>query len=122
MRIEKDSLGEKKLSESAPYGINTLRAMENFSLHHKRTNMRLIYAVVKVKKAAALTYCSLQVREKGIYEAIVSACDEILNGKYDDAFATEALQGGAGTSTNMNVNEVVANAALKKLGKKLRTI
>lgn len=117
MRIEKDSLGEKKLSESAPYGINTLRAMENFSLHHKRTNMRLIYAVVKVKKAAALTYCSLQVREKGIYEAIVSACDEILNGKYDDAFATEALQGGAGTSTNMNVNEVVANAALKKLGK-----
>jgi aspartate ammonia-lyase len=117
MRVEKDILGEKKLADDIAYGINTQRAAENFDLHHRKTNMHLIYAIVKVKKAAAVTYRDLHVREPGIYEAIVTACDEILAGKYDDAFVTEALQGGAGTSTNMNVNEVVANAALKELGK-----
>lgn len=117
MRIERDILGTKKLSDDAAYGINTVRAAENFDLCHKKTNMRLIYAVVQVKKAAAITYRDMQVREPGIYEAILSACDEILAGKYDAAFITEALQGGAGTSVNMNVNEVVANAALRILGK-----
>ena len=117
MRTERDSLGEKQLPDMAAYGINTARAMENFSLHHKKTNRNLIYAMVTVKKAAALTYAALHVREPGIYEAVAAACDDILAGQYDDDFVTEALQGGAGTSTNMNVNEVVANAALKRLGK-----
>ena len=117
MRIETDILGEKQLADTTAYGINTQRAVENFDLHHRRTNLCLIYAMVTVKKAAALTYRDLEVREKGIYEAIVTACDEILAGKYDAAFVTEALQGGAGTSTNMNVNEVIANAALAELGK-----
>ena len=118
MRTETDSLGSRQLPDTALYGINTLRAGENFALKHKRTSRRLIYALVKVKKAAALTYKELKVREPGIYEAIVTACDEILSGQYDDAFPLEALQGGAGTSTNMNVNEVIANAALLVLGQK----
>ena len=117
-RIERDVLGEVDLSENAMYGINTARALENFPLGHKRTAMPLIYAMVTVKKAAALTYARLGVREDGIYQAIAAACDAILAGQYDDAFVTEALQGGAGTSTNMNVNEVIANAALVILGKK----
>ena len=117
-RIERDVLGEVELPENAMYGINTARALENFPLGHKRTAMPLIYAMVTVKKAAALTYARLGVREDGIYQAIAAACDAILAGQYDDAFVTEALQGGAGTSTNMNVNEVIANAALVILGKK----
>lgn len=117
-RIERDVLGEVDLPENAMYGINTARALENFPLGHKRTAMPLIYAMVTVKKAAALTYARLGVREDGIYQAIAAACDAILAGQYDDAFVTEALQGGAGTSTNMNVNEVIANAALVILGKK----
>jgi aspartate ammonia-lyase len=116
MRIEKDILGEAALPDTAVYGINTQRALDNFPLHHRKTNRRLIQAMIVVKKAAALTYRDLEVREKGIYEAIVTACDKILAGKYEEAFKTEALQGGAGTSTNMNVNEVIANVALKELG------
>ena len=116
-RIERDVLGEVALPEGTMYGINTARALENFPLGHKQTAIDLIYAMVTVKKAAALTYARLGVREDGIYQAIAAACDAILAGQYDDAFVTEALQGGAGTSTNMNVNEVIANAALLKLGK-----
>ena len=99
-RIERDVLGEVELPENAMYGINTARALENFPLGHKRTAMPLIYAMVTVKKAAALTYARLGVREDGIYQAIAAACDAILAGQYDDAFVTEALQGGAGTSTH----------------------
>lgn len=116
MRTETDILGEVQLDDSTAYGINTARAAANFPLHHRKTNLHLIYAIVTVKKAAALTYAALGVREKGIYEAIVSACDDVLAGNHDEAFVTEALQGGAGTSTNMNVNEVLANLALQKLG------
>ena len=117
MRIEKDLLGEKELPDSAVYGINTLRAAENFALGYRKTNMQLIYAIVTVKKAAAIVYRDLERTKKDVYEAIIIACDEILAGRYDDAFITDALQGGAGTSTNMNVNEVIANTALKKLGR-----
>lgn len=117
MRIEKDLLGEKELPDSAVYGINTLRAAENFALGYRKTNMQLIYAIVTVKKAAAIVYSDLEVTKKDVYEAIIIACDEILAGRYDDAFITDALQGGAGTSANMNVNEVIANTALKKLSR-----
>ncbi|MGN0948950.1 MAG: aspartate ammonia-lyase [Megasphaera sp.] len=117
-RRERDLLGERELPADALYGINTARAVDNFPLDHKKTSVSLIYAIVTVKKAAALTYAKLGVREDGIYEAIAAACDDILAGQHDDAFVTEALQGGAGTSTNMNVNEVLANLALLKLGKR----
>lgn len=117
MRIENDLLGEMKLEDDTVYGINTARAAENFSLHHKKVNLSLIYAMVKVKKAAALTYIKLGVGRDGVYQAIAAACDKILSGGYDDSFVTEALQGGAGTSTNMNVNEVIANLALAEMGR-----
>jgi aspartate ammonia-lyase len=117
MRIEKDVLGSAELPDDALYGINTARAAENFALGHRKVNLHLIYAVVKVKKAAALTYRKLGIREE-VYGAVAAACDQILAGGCDDSFLTEALQGGAGTSTNMNVNEVLANLALLRLGKK----
>lgn len=117
MRIERDVLGEKALEDKAAYGINTVRASENFNLNHRPVNLNLIYAVVKIKKAAAVTYLRLKAGREGVYEAIITACDKILAGGYADCFITEALQGGAGTSTNMNVNEVIANLALAEMGK-----
>ena len=114
MRNEKDILGEITLPDETLYGINTYRASQNFDLKNKKVNINLIYAITKVKKAAAVTYKRLDIKPE-IYSAVISACEEILAGKYDGAFITEALQGGAGTSTNMNVNEVIANIALKNL-------
>lgn len=116
MRTEKDKIGELKLEDEGLYGIQTARAVQNFALDYKRTDMRLVYAIVTVKKAAALTYKKLGIGKDGVYEAISDACDIILSGKADDSFVTDALQGGAGTSTNMNVNEVIANLALQRLG------
>lgn len=118
MREEKDILGTIRFEDDDLIGVNTARARENFDLGHRQVNIELIRAIVLVKKAAAITYRDLKVRENGVYEAIIEACDEVLKGGYDGAFATEALQGGAGTSTNMNVNEVLANLALVKLGEK----
>lgn len=116
MRIEADKIGEMRIGDKTPYGIQTARAAENFALGYKKTNLRLIYAITTVKKAAALTYRKLGAGQEGIYEAVCKACDRILSGQADDAFVIEALQGGAGTSANMNVNEVVANLALEELG------
>ncbi len=115
MRKERDALGEKQLGDVL-YGINTQRAKENFALEDHPVRWELVRAMILVKKAAALTYAGLGVREKGIYEAIAEACDDVLAGYGREAFPLEALQGGAGTSLNMNVNEVLANMALEKLG------
>ena len=114
MRIEKDKLGEVQLEADALYGIQTARAAKNFALKYKKTEISLIRAIVLVKKAAALTYIKLGTGKEEVYPAIVRACDYILAGAADEAFITDALQGGAGTSTNMNVNEVIANLALKE--------
>jgi aspartate ammonia-lyase len=89
----------------------TDKAVENFALDYKPVNRHLIYAVVQVKKAAALVYADILPEKKEIYNAITAACNEVLAGKYDAAFPVDALQGGAGTSTNMNVNEVLAEIA-----------
>jgi aspartate ammonia-lyase len=118
MRIEKDLLGDMKLADDKIYGINTARAAENFSLQHKKVNLSLIYAIVMIKKAAALTYIKLGIGKEGVYCAVTAACEKILSGGYDECFITEALQGGAGTSTNMKVNEVIAKLALDQMGKK----
>lgn len=118
MRIEQDSLGSMELQDNDLFGINTLRAAENFKLPGKQTDLQMIHSLAIVKKAAALAYQELGVREDGIYNAIADACDDVIEGKYDDSFFLSAFQGGAGTSTNMNVNEVIANAALVKLGHK----
>ena len=115
MRTEKDKLGTMELEDNVLYGIQTARAAKNFDLKHKKTQMRLINAIVLVKKAAALTYIKMGIDRDNVYPAIVKVCDHILAGDANNAFITEALQGGAGTSTNMNVNEVIANLALKEL-------
>lgn len=116
MRSERDRIGEILLEDEKLYGIQTARAADNFKLDYKKTNLQLIYAIVTIKKAAAITYRKLGIGRDGIYEAMESACDMILQGKADEAFITDALQGGAGTSSNMNVNEVIANLTLLKLG------
>ena len=116
MRIESDKLGQMEFSHKELYGLQTKRAYDNFNLNHKNTNLHLIYSIVKIKKAAATTYINIGADKKGIYPLVISACDRILAGEADEQFITQALQGGAGTSTNMNVNEVIANLALKALG------
>lgn len=117
-RTERDILGAKELSEETLYGINTARALENFALGQKKMNRELIRAIVIVKKAAAVTYLRLKTGDEEKEKAIVKACDRLLNGECDmeACFPLQALQGGAGTSANMNVNEVIANLALLEMG------
>ncbi len=115
MRTEKDKLGSMELPDDALYGIQTARAAENFALGYKPTSRPLIRALLQVKKAAAMVYTQLGVGTPGVYPAIVKACDSALTGQYDEHFIVDALQGGAGTSTNMNVNEVLATLATQLL-------
>ena len=96
MRTEKDKLGAMELDDNVLYGIQTARAAKNFDLKHKKAQMRLINAIVLVKKAAALTYIKMEIGKDKVYPAIVKACDHILAGDADAAFITEPLQGGAG--------------------------
>ncbi|MDR0552090.1 MAG: aspartate ammonia-lyase [Spirochaetaceae bacterium] len=118
MRIEHDFLGGREVPDGALYGVHTLRALENFDLGYAPVHTRLIRAVVLVKKAAALTWERLGVKPE-VSRAIVAACDNVIAEIPAGAFLVDALQGGAGTSTNMNVNEVIANLALRALGKEL---
>ena len=115
LRREHDLLGDEML-EDVYYGIHTLRAIRNFAYDEKRVSLRLIYAMVMVKKAAAMAHKKLSSLDPLVADAIITACDLILSGKFDDSFVTHPLQGGAGTSAHMNVNEVVANVALEILG------
>lgn len=113
IRIEKDALGEREINHKCYYGIHTTRAMENFSVSKRKVAIELIYGLVEIKKAAAMTHKANKNMESSKADAIIEACNAILEGKYDACFVTDALQGGAGTSTNMNVNEVIANIALE---------
>ena len=119
LRIEKDFLGEKEIDPSKYYGIQTLRAKENFNI--TKTDISLfpnfIKSLAKVKKACALTNYELGDLSDMQKDAIVQACNEIIDGKFHDQFIVDPIQGGAGTSTNMNANEVIANRALEILGK-----
>lgn len=115
-RIEKDHLGEKSLPVDSYWGIHTERSRENFNLSNSVVSIRLVKALAIVKKAASLTNAELGFLDKVISSAINQACDDIFEGRLSSAFPLDALQGGAGTSTNMNVNEVIANRALEILG------
>ncbi len=117
-RIEKDSLGEMKIPLEADYGIHTARAVENFPITGVLLNHypELVQSLAMAKKAAALANLDLGAISPGIAGAIVAACDEIIGGKGHEFFVVDMLQGGAGTSTNMNANEVVANMALGHMG------
>ena len=116
-RTEKDPLGEKQVPESALYGIQTLRAVENFPISGLRPLPAFVDAVVWIKKAAALTHKRTGRLEARLADAIVSAADEILAGQHRDQFVVDVFQAGAGTSHNMNCNEVLANRANELLGK-----
>ncbi len=115
-RIESDSIGEKEVPINAYYGVQTLRAYENFNITGRRIHPQLIKALAEIKKAAAITNMDIELLNRKIGNAIVKACDEIIKGKYHEEFITDAVQGGAGTSMNMNANEVVANIAIQILG------
>lgn len=115
-RLEHDLLGNKEVPKEAYYGIQTLRAVENFNIIGHCPNRQLILAVAMVKKAAAISNMKLGLLDEEKGKAIVQAADEVLEGKFADQFVVDAIQGGAGTSINMNVNEVLANRAIEILG------
>lgn len=115
-RIEHDLLGEKQVPANAYYGIHTLRSSENFELTGRPIHKELIISLAMVKKAAAITNAETQLLEDKIATAIKLACDEIIDGRWHDQFIVDSLQGGAGTSANMNANEVIANRAVEILG------
>jgi aspartate ammonia-lyase len=117
-RVEVDPLGEREIPEEAYYGIQTLRATENFPVSGIKAPLPFIKAYVMVKKAAALANAEVGWLDDERKRAIVQACDEVLSGKLLDQFVVDVYQAGAGTSFNMNVNEVLANRALEILGKK----
>lgn len=116
MRREKDLLGEKQIPEEVYYGIHTMRALENFPLSGCKVHDKLIEAITLIKKAAAEVNGELQFLPGDVSRAIVQAAEEVMAGTWQKEFVVDALQGGAGTSTNMNVNEVLANRANEILG------
>ncbi len=118
-RIEHDSLGEKQIPYDALYGIHTARAMENFAVSNYKIAPEFIKAFAMVKKACAETNSELGFLDNQIAIEIIKACDELINGKHHEQIVVDAMQGGAGTSLNMNINEVIANIALKNCGKEL---
>ncbi len=117
-RKEHDLLGEREIPANAYYGVQTLRATENFHISGipLATYPAFIRSLAYVKKAAAATNKELGLLSAKVADAISGACDAILAGKFRDQFVVDMIQGGAGTSTNMNANEVIANVALEMLG------
>src|SRR5690625_4344340 len=119
VRLEEDLLGQREIPADVYWGVHTLRAMENFQLSGVPGSAipEFVRAMVQVKKAVAMTNEKLGVLPTRLAEAIIAACDEILRrGRCMDQFPIDVIQGGAGTSLNMNVNEVIANLALEHLG------
>lgn len=120
-RVEEDLLGKLEVPEDAYYGVHTMRALDNFQISYVTVNSipEFIRGMVMVKKATAMANRRLHTLPKKKAEAIVWACDQILEeGRCMDQFPLDVFQGGAGTSTNMNTNEVIANLALEYLGEK----
>ncbi|MFC5602808.1 aspartate ammonia-lyase [Sporosarcina koreensis] len=116
-RIEKDFLGEKEVPNHAYYGIQTIRATENFPITKERMHPELIRAIGIVKKAAAISNVLVNDLPEEVGLAIVGAADEVIEGRLTDQFIVDPIQGGAGTSFNMNANEVIANRALEMMGR-----
>ena len=117
-RTETDSIGSKQVPMDAYYGIQTARAYENFRITGLSMHNEIINSLAQIKKACAITNNECGILDKKKTEAIVRACDEILGGRLHDQFIVEPIQGGAGTSLNMNANEVIANRAIELLGGK----
>ncbi len=115
-RIESDSIGTLSVPADAYYGVQSLRAAYNFPITGRRLHPIFINSLAKIKKAAAITNKDAGELPPSIADAIISACDEIISGRLHDEFIVDAIQGGAGTSANMNANEVIANRAIELLG------
>ena len=115
-REESDSIGTMQVPEKAYYGVQALRARNNFHITGRPLHTEFIRNLVRIKKAAAMTNMAAHVLDESIGGAIIKACDEIISGKLHQAFIVDAIQGGAGTSANMNANEVIANRAIEILG------
>lgn len=115
-RIEKDSIGSKEVPNSVYYGIQTLRAVENFPITGVPVHPELVIALARVKKSAAQANMELKRLPHTIGQAIVQASEEVAQGQWSDQFIVDSIQGGAGTSINMNMNEVLANRALEIMG------
>lgn len=116
IRLEKDSLGEKPVPENAYYGVQTLRAKENFPISGILPGAGFIRATAMVKKAACIANGKLRLLDKRIAGAVIKAADEIISGRLHSEFIVDVYQAGAGTSHNMNANEVIANRAMEILG------
>lgn len=115
-RLEKDSIGSGEVPQSAYYGIQTLRAEGNFPITGLTLHWEFVNSLACIKKAAAIANLNAGRMEQKVADAIIQVCDEIINGKLHDQFVVDPIQGGAGTSMNMNANEVIANRAIELLG------
>src|SRR5947207_4846516 len=115
-RTEKDPLGSLQVPADALYGVQTLRAVQNFPISSLRPLPAFVDATIRIKRAAALTHKQTGRLEAKLADAIVKAADEILSGKHREHFVVDVYQAGAGTSHNMNINEVLANRANEILG------
>ena len=115
-RLESDSVGEKQVPADALYGVQTLRGYENFRITHSSLHPAMIKALGQVKKACAISNFEAGVMEEKVKDAIVKASDQVIEGKFDDEFICDPVQGGAGTTANMNANEVIANLAEREFG------
>ncbi len=115
-RIEADSIGTKQVPSEAYYGVQSLRGYENFQITGQTLRPEFITSLAHIKKACAICNCKVGELDEKIKDAIVQACDEIIEGKLHDQFICDPVQGGAGTTANMNANEVIANRAIEILG------
>ena len=115
-RSEHDSVGEREIPRDVYYGVQSLRAAENFRITGLSVHPELINSIAEIKKASAITNYEIGLLDRRVADAIVTACDEIAAGKLHEAFIVDPIQGGAGTSLNMNANEVIANRAIELLG------
>lgn len=116
-RIEKDSLGELKIPKDALYGVQVARAQENFQISGQPLLTEMVKAYAELKKACAKANQELGLLSNELADPILKAADEVIEGKHDEHFVVDVFQAGAGTSTNMNLNEVIANRALEMMGK-----
>lgn len=117
-RVESDSVGSKNVPLDAYYGVQTLRAAENFNITGQKMHRELVISLAQIKKGAALANSHAGLLEDKVRDAIIKACDEIIAGELHKEFIIDPIQGGAGTSANMNANEVIANRANEILGGK----
>ncbi|MBE6051829.1 MAG: hypothetical protein E7214_14575 [Clostridium sp.] len=115
-RVEFDSIGSMKVPENAYYGVQSLRAKINFNITNRKLDKNFIISLAEIKKACAITNKNTGDLNIKIAEAIIKACDEIIDGNFHEEFIVDPIQGGAGTSSNMNANEVIANRAIEILG------